>query len=65
MVQEVFEEVLWGFAKKISQKIGVAIRWIWFGRKLTFTEILSSRWNIRVGIIVICLILAFIVSIAD
>lgn len=65
MVQEVFEEVLWGFTKKISQKIGAAIRWIWFGQKLTFAEILSSRWNIRVGIIVICLILALIVSIAD
>lgn len=63
MVQEAFEEVVWGFTKKISRKIGIAIRWIWFGRKLAFEEILSSRWNIRVGIIVISIILALIVSI--
>lgn len=63
MVQELVEEVLWVFIKNISRKIGATIRWVWFGRKLTFEKILEGKWNVRIGIIVLCLIFISVIII--
>jgi len=63
MVQELVEEVLWGFVNNVSLKIGVALRWIWFGRRLGFEEILDSKWNIRIGMVIVCLVVTAIIVI--
>ena len=49
MIQIVVREVLWSFLKNVSQKTGVAIRWIWFGRKYTFEEILTNAGAVLMG----------------
>jgi hypothetical protein len=61
MVQEVIEEAIVTFVKNVSRMIGTGIRWIWLGRKQNFDQILSSKWNNRIGIIVICLIIVWII----
>jgi hypothetical protein len=61
MVQEIIEEVIWVFAKNVAQNIGVAIRSIWFRRKYSIEEITKSKWNVRMGWVVLFLIVNTII----
>jgi hypothetical protein len=63
MVLEIIEEFVWFFIKVVAQKIGVAIRFILFGRKLTFEQIIESKWNLRVGLVVLFISVALLIAI--
>jgi len=55
MIVEVIEEFLALFIKVLAKKIGGAIRSVWYSGKNNFEGVSESKWNLRIGIIVICL----------
>ncbi|CAM3946657.1 hypothetical protein FLAN108750_00590 [Flavobacterium antarcticum] len=57
MIQEVIEEFLYTFFKGIAKKIGLTLRLLWYGRKISIEEITKSKWNVRIGFLIILLII--------
>ena len=54
-----FQEVLFGFIRKI----GAAFRWAFLHNKYNYKEVLTQDWNLRIGILVILIFVSILFQI--